>query len=37
MAEAIPYALAQWTELKMCSVPDGAVPIDNNVSEPVVQ
>lgn len=32
MAEAINYALAQWTELNVfCS--DGAVPIDNNVSE----
>lgn len=32
MAEAIHYALGQWTELNVfCS--DGAVPIDNNVSE----
>jgi len=32
MAEAINYALTQWTELNVfCS--DGAVPIDNNVSE----
>ena len=32
MAEAIHYALSQWTELAVfCS--DGAVPIDNNVSE----
>jgi transposase len=32
MAEAISYALSQWTELNVfCS--DGAVPIDNNVSE----
>jgi transposase len=32
MAEAINYALGQWTELNVfCS--DGAVPIDNNVSE----
>jgi transposase len=32
MAEAINYALGQWTELTVfCS--DGAVPIDNNVSE----
>jgi transposase len=32
MAEAINYALGQWTELAVfCS--DGAVPIDNNVSE----
>ena len=32
MAEAIHYALAEWTELNVfCS--DGAVPIDNNVSE----
>ena len=32
MAEAIKYALGQWTELNVfCS--DGAVPIDNNVSE----
>jgi transposase len=32
MAEAINYALSQWTELNVfCS--DGAVPIDNNVSE----
>ena len=32
MAEAINYALGQWAELSVfCS--DGAVPIDNNVSE----
>jgi transposase len=32
MAEAINYALSQWQELTVfCS--DGAVPIDNNVSE----
>jgi hypothetical protein len=32
MADAIHYALAQWAELNVfCS--DGAVPIDNNVSE----
>ena len=32
MAEAIHYALGQWTELAVfCS--DGAVPIDNNISE----
>jgi hypothetical protein len=32
MAEAVNYALAQWTELNVfCS--DGAVPIDNNISE----
>jgi transposase len=32
MAEAVNYALAQWAELNIfCS--DGAVPIDNNVSE----
>jgi transposase len=32
MAEAIHYALGQWNELNVfCS--DGAVPIDNNVSE----
>jgi hypothetical protein len=32
MAEALSYALNQWTTLKaFCS--DGAVPIDNNVSE----
>jgi transposase len=32
MAEAVNYALAQWTELNVfCS--NGAVPIDNNVSE----
>jgi transposase len=32
MAEAVNYALAQWEELNVfCS--DGAVPIDNNVSE----
>jgi transposase len=31
-AEAISYALSQWTELNVfCS--DGAVPVDNNVSE----
>jgi transposase len=32
MAEAIHYALAQWKELNVFST-DGAVPIDNNVSE----
>ena len=32
MAEAINYALAQWSELNVFSS-DGAVPIDNNVSE----
>ncbi len=32
MAEAINYALGQWTELNVFSS-DGAVPIDNNVSE----
>ena len=32
MAEAINYALGQWTELNAFSS-DGAVPIDNNVSE----
>lgn len=32
MAEAVNYALSQWEELTVfCS--DGAVPIDNNVSE----
>lgn len=32
MAEAVNYALSQWTELNtFCS--DGAVPIDNNISE----
>jgi hypothetical protein len=32
MAEAVNYALGQWEELNVfCS--DGAVPIDNNVSE----
>jgi transposase len=32
MAEAVNYALGQWTELNVfCS--DGAVPIDNNISE----
>jgi hypothetical protein len=32
MAEAVNYALGQWQELNVfCS--DGAVPIDNNVSE----
>ena len=32
MAEAIQYALTEWTELNVfCS--DGAVPIDNNGSE----
>jgi hypothetical protein len=32
MAEALSYALSQWEELNVfCS--DGAVPIDNNVSE----
>jgi hypothetical protein len=32
MAEAVNCALSQWAELKVfCS--DGAVPIDNNVSE----
>jgi transposase len=32
MAEAVNYVLGQWTELNVfCS--DGAVPIDNNVSE----
>ena len=32
MAEALNYALGQWEELNVfCS--DGAVPIDNNVSE----
>jgi len=32
MAEAISYALNQWSELNVFST-DGAVPIDNNVSE----
>jgi hypothetical protein len=32
MAEAINYALSQWRELNVFST-DGAVPIDNNVSE----
>jgi transposase len=32
MAEAIHYALGQWNELNVFST-DGAVPIDNNVSE----
>ena len=32
MAEAIQYALAQWNELAVF-VRDGAIPIDNNVSE----
>jgi len=32
MAEAINYALSQWAELNVFSN-DGAVPIDNNVSE----
>ena len=32
MAEAINYALGQWSELNVFST-DGAVPIDNNVSE----
>lgn len=32
MAEAIQYALSQWNELTVFSA-DGAVPIDNNVSE----
>jgi transposase len=32
MAEAINYALSQWTELNVF-LADGAVPIDNNVSE----
>jgi hypothetical protein len=32
MAEAINYALGQWEELNVFST-DGAVPIDNNVSE----
>ena len=32
MAEAVNYTLSQWSELTVfCS--DGAVPIDNNVSE----
>jgi hypothetical protein len=32
MAEAIQYALAQWPELTVFAT-DGAIPIDNNVSE----
>jgi hypothetical protein len=32
MAEAVHYDLGQWTELNVFSI-DGAVPIDNNVSE----
>jgi hypothetical protein len=32
MAEAINYAMGQWSELNIFST-DGAVPIDNNVSE----
>jgi hypothetical protein len=32
MAQAINYALNQWTELNVFAA-DGAVPIDNNVSE----
>jgi transposase len=32
MAEAIQYALAQWSELTVFAT-DGAIPIDNNVSE----
>jgi len=32
MAEAINYALGQWNELNVFAA-DGAVPIDNNVSE----
>ena len=32
MAEAVNYALGQWTELNVFCA-DGAVPIDNNVSE----
>ena len=32
MAEAMNYALNQWTELNMFAA-DGAVPIDNNISE----
>lgn len=32
MAEAVNYTLSQWMELNVfCS--DGAVPIDNNISE----
>jgi transposase len=31
MAEAVNYALGQWAELNVCA--DGAVSIDNNVSE----
>jgi hypothetical protein len=32
MTEAIDYALGQWQELKaFCA--DGAIPIDNNVSD----
>jgi len=36
MAEAVNYALAQWPELTVFST-DGAVPIDNNVSEREMQ
>jgi transposase len=32
MAEAISYTLGQWTELNAFCL-DGAVPIDNNISE----
>jgi transposase len=32
MAEAVNYALNQWTELKVFTT-DGAIPIDNNMSE----
>jgi transposase len=32
MAEAVNYALSQWTELNAFCL-DGAVPIDNNISE----
>jgi hypothetical protein len=32
MAEAIQYALGQWKELMVYSI-DGAIPLDNNVSE----
>jgi transposase len=32
MAEAVGYALSQWPELTVYSI-DGAIPIDNNVSE----
>ncbi len=32
MAEAVNYALSQWEELSVFTT-DGAVPIDNNVSE----